>query len=199
MKIISAKMNVGAVRSAPKSATAQVVPPVPNPMVAGAQALIQSNCQSPEPALIARITIKNLGGPLAAGKGTLIVSGSPGLYGTLVLPQMNMGETKSLDVPVPSTTPHSKLPGNHPMNVYLEPYKGQNGLPNFGKPSAPYPFTAVFPTGHCVHRSLPPAGAVKSLPNPPNAPRCAEVNLHAGARTDVPSFGPLSSLRSQDD
>jgi hypothetical protein len=123
-------------------------------VVTGAHGAIQNSCQSPKPAVIATVNLRNTGGgALAANQGTVYVSednGSPDrlVSGGVQLPAFAPGEAKAVSIPVISLSPYSKLPGSHVLTVHLLPLMS-NGQYSFPKPATDYQFTITFPNNYC--------------------------------------------------
>lgn len=133
----------------------------PNITVAGYQANVEPNCQSPKPAMTVKLTIRNTGGPLPANKGAVYVKefGGAGLgSGGVSLPEMSPGQQHMVDLPVISLQPYSSLAGSHSLKVVFTP-QVEGGKLAFGHPSPPFLVTAVFPANHCKSMSRPPPGA----------------------------------------
>jgi hypothetical protein len=147
-----------ALRNAPTAnAPAKIVKPAalkPNIVVTGASAAIQKNCQGPKPALVATVTLRNNGGAtLVASQGTVYVSEDNGSPDRLVsngihLPAFGPGETKTVNIPVISLSPYSKLAGSHLLTVHLLPLLANNQY-SFPKPATDHRFTVSFPVGFC--------------------------------------------------
>lgn len=123
----------------------------PNLSVIGVQVKIESNCQAPQPAMIAMVTIKNSGAPLPANKGTVFIKeqggsnlGSAGIP----LPAIDTGQTQTVNIPAITLQPYSTLEGSHKVQVILNP-QSEGGQFSFNKPADPYLFSVVFPSGHC--------------------------------------------------
>jgi hypothetical protein len=143
----------------------------PNLSVTGARVKIEPNCQSPQPAMTAMVTIKNSGGPLPVNKGTVFVKelGGTNLSSAgIQLPAIGAGQTQTVPVPVITSQPYSSLPGSHQMQVTLNPLS-EAGQLSFSKPADPYKFQAIFPSGHCksTTRQQPQA---QPRPAPPRRP-----------------------------
>lgn len=126
----------------------------PNLSVTGVQVKIEPNCQPPQPAMTAIVTIKNTGGALPANKGTIFVKeqggtnlGSVGSAG-IQIPAIGAGQTQVVNIPAITSQPYSSLSGAHQLQVILNPLSEGSQL-SFNKPEAPYMFSAVFPGGHC--------------------------------------------------
>lgn len=143
--------------------------PEPKLTVAGASVHVQSNCSPPKPALIAKVTIKNSGGPLAAGKGTVYIKeigGSTNLSSAGIhLPAFHTGASQIVNIPVITLLPYAKLPGTHALGVYLNPDL-KDGQRSFIKPAGVYRVTTRFPAGHCQARHAAPRVTTKRILTP---------------------------------
>lgn len=156
----------------------------PNLVVVGHEAIIGTNCTPPQPAVTVKLSVRNSGGTLPANKGTVYIKeiggttnlGSAGV----LLPALPAGETRSVSIPVITSSPYSKLPGTHKLGVHLNP-QTQSGQASFNTPASPDPFAVTFPAGYCQQRMTPrlPAdvtpkpGATRGLnpqPAPPSLP-----------------------------
>lgn len=163
----------------------------PNLSVTGAQAKIEANCQSPQPAMTVAVTIKNDGGALPAGKGIVFVKEFGGANlgsGGIQIPALGAGQTQTVNIPAITLQPYSSLAGAHQVQVILNPQQSEGGQLSFNKPAAPYVFSATFPPGHCkpTQRQAPGTNgsqpgspstqvpAVQGQPGPPNAPQPAQ-------------------------
>jgi hypothetical protein len=123
----------------------------PNLSVAGVQVKVEPNCQAPQPAMTAIVTIKNTGGALSGGKGSVFVKeigganlGSAGIP----LPAIGAGQTQTVNIPATTPQKYSSLAGTHQVQVILNP-QSANGQSSFNKPADPYVFSATFPSGYC--------------------------------------------------
>ena len=123
----------------------------PNLSITGVQVKIEPNCQAPQPAMTAIVTIKNSGGALPANKGTVFVKeqggtnlGSAGIQ----LPAIGAGQTQTVNISAITSQPYSSLEGSHKVQVILNP-QSEGGQDSFNKPADPYMFSATFPSGHC--------------------------------------------------
>lgn len=121
----------------------------PHLAVVGVKANIDSACTY---LFIASVSIKNSGGPLAAGKGTVNVELGK-VSGATALPAFGQGETKMIKVFVGT----SKDFASHQMGTYgpdalLKP-QTEGGQSSFVT-SAPfrYGFQVTFPKGYCLTR-----------------------------------------------
>jgi hypothetical protein len=160
--------------------------PVPNLAVVSVLPQVQNNCQNPQPAFIAQVSIKNSGGPLPGGKGTLFVKetgganlGSAGIQ----LPPFRSNETKQIAVPAITTIPYAQLPGRHQVQVILNPLN-EGGKESFDKPAAPFRFSVAFPAGFCQpqQRLAPAASQVQVQPQPVSPPVPGRSSLPMPAR-----------------
>lgn len=183
-------LTIGDARGAPGGMKAAPGPVAavakPNLAVVGHEAIIGTNCTPPQPAVTVKLSVRNSGGTLAANKGTVYIKeiggttnlGSAGV----LLPALPAGETRSVSIPVITSSPYSKLPGTHRLGVHLNP-QTQSGQATFNTPASPYPFAVTFPAGYCQQRIMPqlPAGVtpkpgttrgLNPQPEPPSrAPR----------------------------
>jgi hypothetical protein len=123
----------------------------PNLSVTDVQVKIEPNCQAPQPAMTAIVTIKNTGGALPANKGTIFVKeqggtnlGSAGIQ----IPAIGAGQTQTVNIPAITSQPYSSLAGAHQVQVILNP-QSEGGQLSFNKPADPYVFSATFPSGYC--------------------------------------------------
>jgi len=123
----------------------------PNLSVIGVQVKIESNCQAPQPAMTAMVTIKNAGAALPANKGTVFIKEQVGTNlssAGIPLPAIDTGQTQTVNIPAITLQPYSMLEGSHKVQVILNP-QSEGGQFSFNKPADPYLFSAVFPPGHC--------------------------------------------------
>ncbi len=121
----------------------------PRLAVVGAQANIDPACKY---LFIASISIKNSGGPLAAGKGTVNVELGK-VSGATALPAFGQGETKIVKVSVGTSKDFaSHLQGTYGPIATLKP-QTEGGQSSFIT-SAPfeYGFEVTFPKGYCQTR-----------------------------------------------
>jgi hypothetical protein len=138
---VSAKPSAGAIAAVAK----------PNLSITGVQVKIEPNCQAPQPAMTAIVTIKNTGGALPANKGTVFVKeqGGTNLGSTgIQIPAIGAGQTQVVNIPAATTQPYSSLAGTHQIQAILNP-QSKGGQLSFNKPADPYMFLATFPSGHC--------------------------------------------------
>lgn len=123
----------------------------PNLSVTGVQVKIEPNCQSPQPAMTAMVTIKNSGGPLSANKGNVFIKEQGGANlgsAGIPIPAIGAGQTQTVNIPAITSQPYSSLEGSHPIQVILNPQSDGDQF-SFNKPADPYMFWARFPNGHC--------------------------------------------------
>jgi hypothetical protein len=123
----------------------------PNLSITGVSVKIEPNCQAPQPAMTAIVTIKNTGGALPANKGTVFVKeqggtnlGSAGIQ----IPAIGAGQTQVVNIPAITSQPYSSLAGSHKVQVILNP-QSEEGQISFNKSADPYMFSATFLSGHC--------------------------------------------------
>lgn len=143
--------------------------PRPKLAITGAQAHIQQNCQSPQPALIVHVSITNSGAPLAAGKGHAYVKevgGTTNLSsGGVPIPAIPANDYRGVAIPVITLSPYSALAGTHQLAVHMNPLL-EGGKESFEKPVSPTLLTAIFPAGHCGAKPAQPA-PLRTLPATP--------------------------------
>jgi hypothetical protein len=142
------------------------------------------NCQSPQPALIAVVTIKNSGAPLATDQGSVYVKefggGNLG-SGGIQLPAIGSGQTKMVNIPAITMRPYASLAGSHQLQVIFSPVLA-GGKYSFKKPN-PYSFSATFPPGYCssggTRRPMGPSGLQPVNPklNPQPEPPAPRMSL----------------------
>lgn len=154
----------------PQAVTAipALVLPRPKLAVSAAQAHVQQNCQSPQPALIVHVKITNTGGPLAAGKGHVYVKETGGTNlssGGVAIPAIPANDYRGVAIPVITLGPYSALAGNHQLAVHMNTVTSE-GKESFEKPATPYLLTASFPAGHCGAATKQP-GRLRGLPKAP--------------------------------
>jgi hypothetical protein len=140
--------ETGPVKAAPGALAALARPAL---SVASVRVQIERNCQAPEPALTASVAIRNAGGGLAAGKGTVFLEEEGGTNlssAGIPLPAIAPGETKTVGVPAITLQSYSTLEGSHRIHVSLKP-QSERGQLSFIAPRGEYAFTATFPPGHC--------------------------------------------------
>jgi hypothetical protein len=128
--------------------------------VVGARAVVEANCHTPLPALVAEVTVHNSGGALAAGAGEVSVKeigGSALASRALALPALGAGQTtRAIKLALSTAQPYATLGGRHKLAVIVT---------HAGPIARPYTLYADFPAGHChAERRL-------SLPQPPPARR----------------------------
>ena len=120
----------------------------PHLSVVGAQANIDPACQH---LFLSSITIKNTGGALAAGKGTVNVKSNSGqVSGAVSLPAFGMGETHVVKVPVGTPKDFGSYnPGTLAFYATLNP-QTQGGQTSFVT-SDPFQTSVIvtFPEGSC--------------------------------------------------
>jgi hypothetical protein len=176
-------LKIGDARGAAKTMKAAPGPLAaiakPNLAVVSHQAILEPNCQNPKPALTAKLTIRNNGGPLSANKGTVYVKefgganlGSAGVP----LPALGPGQQQTLSLPIITLQPYSSLAGQHKIQVILNPDM-DGGQPSFVHPATPYVMIATFPSDHCRSLTRQPAGPARGaaparggVPPPPPPP-----------------------------
>lgn len=143
--------------------------PRPKLAISAAQAHIQQNCQSPQPALIVHVKITNTGGPLAAGKGHVFVKETGGTNlssGGVAIPAIPANDYRGVAIPAITLGPYSALAGNHQLAVHMNTVISDGGKESFDKPATPYLLTASFPAGHCGATTKQP-GRLRGLPKAP--------------------------------
>jgi hypothetical protein len=163
-----APLRLGTLR--PKRKVAKSVIGAPRLEVAGAQATLEANCQAPQPALTASVTLRNSGGPLGTNKGEIYVKeiGGANLSSAgVALPAIGAGQlTLPLKISVITLQPYSSLAGRHRLTVILQP-STLEGKPGFDQPpGAPYTLEVEIPLGHCAgkQRLVVPHAPVKLEP-----------------------------------
>jgi len=132
----------------------QIKPIMPTPalMVTGTSYSIDPACSQPYKILTVTLKLRNSGGPLAAGKGTVFLKeyggaslSSAGIY----LPAFGPNETRTMVLTAGTTKSlMPKLPGNHIVKVILNPQL-VGGKPVFLKPATPTGFTVTLPANYC--------------------------------------------------
>ncbi len=140
--------GTGPVKAAPGALAALARPSL---SVTSVKVKIEPNCQAPQPAMTAAVTIRNAGGALAAGKGTVFLKepGGTNLSSAgIPLPAIGSGETQVVSVPAITLQRYSSLEGSHRVHVVLNP-QSEGGQPSFNAPPDPYAFPVTFPAGHC--------------------------------------------------
>jgi hypothetical protein len=149
--------------ASPLQATAKPALPKPQLAIVGVQAKIEPGCQSPQPAFTATVILRNSGGTLVAGRGTVYVreTGGANLKSAAIrLPGIGAGQSANVPIPATAPNPYSTLAGPHQVGVYLNPLPG-SGAASFDKPIAPHLFIVNFPPGHCH------SGATRAAPAVP--------------------------------
>ena len=159
-------LPIGSIGNAPVKA----VPGIgtgPQLGVLSALPAIQSSCVQGSPAAILTLSIRNTGGPLAAGQGTVMLKemGGTGKLASAAVPLPPIGHSGTANVQVPVTTPNppSTLGGSHQLAAHFT----ING-PQPAPAARPSTFPVVFPPHHCggSGKTLAPArGAAPTSPN----------------------------------
>lgn len=158
LKIGDAQGAPGGVKAAPGPVVALAKP---NLGVVASRANVEPNCQSPQPAMTVKVTIRNSGGPLPANKGTVFVKefgGSNLGSGGVILPALGPGQEHTVSLPVISTQPYSSLAGRHKLQVIFNP-QIEGGQATFGYPATPFVVEAAFPPNHCSSASRQSTGS----------------------------------------
>ncbi|HEX9627028.1 MAG TPA: hypothetical protein VGA00_08840 [Acidiferrobacterales bacterium] len=175
------------------------VPP-PRLGVVGVRAKIEPNCQAPQPALTAMVTIKNTGGPLSAGKGSVSlkeIGGANLSSAGIHLPAIGAGQTRTVSVAALTLNPYSTLAGTHQIQVFLTPQIAA-GQTSFVKPATPYQFTVSFPAGHCGGSPQRAPGTATGLPRAPGELTGAEPSARAAIVASNSATGALKAMRPPD-
>jgi hypothetical protein len=161
-------LPIGSIGNAPVKA----VPGIgagPQLGVLSALPAIQNSCVQGSPAAIFTLSVRNAGGPLAAGQGTVMLKevGSTGSLASAGVPLPAIGQSGTANVKVPVTTPnlHSTLAGSHQLAVHFT-IAGPQPAPA----TRPSTFPVVFPPNYCggPANTLAPAGG--TAPRNPNLP-----------------------------
>lgn len=159
---------------APRMNSGRPVPHLAPPRITivGAKAALQNACGMPRPIFIARVTLHNSGGPLAARLGLASVSDTnPRTYHGrslrlvshgIDLPAIGAGANAVVTVPIFSLAPYAGEVGVKRLTVRVMPSGGTHGTA-FARPPF-YVFSATVPRGFCARAGVPHAAARRLAP-----------------------------------
>ena len=144
--------------------------PKPDLAVTAVTTSLAASCADPQHLLSAKVSIRNNGMPLPAGKGYLHFSEMSGAHltsGKMPLPAFNSGETKTVTLTGGTQVNFlNVLSWPHNIKLYFTPLPSYGQEAPFNQPNPPHIFSVSFSAGFCATQQ-----GRSSAPSPSNNSR----------------------------